>query len=158
MNPQDPLANLQPLREPPLIHWWPPAPGWWLLAALLLLVVALLVIWYLGYRKRNAYRRSALLQLQALAGDTKADSDDRAFATRLNALLKSTALAAYPATQVAARHGESWRSFLNEPLASNEYFDAAFTEALYSSKAQPVAKEAAIHSARQWIRKHRAAS
>ncbi len=43
MNPQDPLSQLHPLRDPVAIGWWPLAPGWWLLLGLMVLVLAIAV-------------------------------------------------------------------------------------------------------------------
>ena len=69
MNPQDPLADLHPLRQPELIGWWPPALGWWLLLLAVILCVASLVYVLLWRYRRNAYRRRALIQLQSLHTD-----------------------------------------------------------------------------------------
>jgi len=66
MNPQDPLANLNPLRQPELISWWPLAPGWWLLLAIVLLGLSALVYFLIRRHRDNAYRRRALQQLQRL--------------------------------------------------------------------------------------------
>ena len=66
MNPQDPLANLHPLREPELIGWWPLAPGWWILIVIALLCLGALIYLLIRRSRRNAYRRLALSQLQNL--------------------------------------------------------------------------------------------
>ena len=94
MNPQDPLANLQPLREPELIGWWPLAPGWWFLIVLVLLGIAALT--YLCYRRyqANAYRRQAVAQLNGLHGRWLSDRDGRTYLSAINTLLKSVALRA----------------------------------------------------------------
>ena len=75
MNPQDPLAQLQPLREPELISWWPLAPGWWLLCGLLFLLLLSLTWWLLRRYRANAYRRQALRQLDQLQESFRLDGD-----------------------------------------------------------------------------------
>jgi hypothetical protein len=158
MNPQDPLAALNPLREPVAIGWWPPAPGWW--ALLVLGVVALAALCYFLWRRhrRNAYRRRALRQLEALCAGQRASRDDRRFARELNALLKSVALRAYPAREVASRHGASWRAFLNEGLPAAEQFTADFDEAVYRETPPGIDTERLQRSAQYWIRHHKVAA
>ncbi|MGL4564148.1 MAG: DUF4381 family protein, partial [Halioglobus sp.] len=91
MNPQDPLAQLHPLREPLPIGWWPPAPGWWLLAVLLLVLLVALA-WYLLRRYRaRTYRRVALAQLARLHAAYRQNGDALQFIAQTNALLKSVA-------------------------------------------------------------------
>ncbi len=152
MNPGDPLARLQPLRQPEPIGWWPPAPGWWILGALLaaLLAFALYRLW--RRHRRNAYRRQALRQLAALRQSAAGDAE---FVTALNALLKSTALAAYPRRDIAAEHGMRWCSFLNDSLEPAQHFSAAFAEAAYNGGRGVTDREQLAHSAECWIKQHR---
>jgi hypothetical protein len=158
MNPQDPLADLHPLREPSAIGWWPPAPGWWLVLALGLVVAALLG--YLLWRRhqRNAYRRRALRQLDELQSHHAKSRDDLRYIESVNALLKSVALSAYPAREVASRHGESWRTFLNENLPPPEQFTEDFDNAAYRNSLPAIDTRQLHRSARYWIRHHRVAA
>ena len=157
MNPEDPLANLHPLRQPELIGWWPPAPGWWLLACLLIIVAAVLVYLVRRYRAKNAYRRRALLQLQELHAQYLVDAEAASYLRRINALLKSVALLAYPRAVVAAQHGANWRQFLNLSLPADAQLPIEFDDALYREHC-PAIDVAQVHSAaQQWIKKHRAA-
>jgi len=156
VNPQDPLAKLHPLRLPEPIGWWPLAPGWWILVlALLLLGATLAYLLYQRYR-RNAYRRRALRQLQSLQLDYLAKSDTGLYLSQINALLKSAALMAYPRTEVAAQHGEAWRTFLNRSLPPAEQLQPAFNDAAYQ-KTCPEIDVVQVHRAAQhWIKRHRA--
>jgi hypothetical protein len=158
VNPQDPLANLHPLRVPEAIGWWPPALGWWLL--LFAAIVLLATIAYLLYRRhqRNAYRRLALRQLKTLYADYLVQLDAGHYLGQLNGLLKSVALLAYPRPLVAAQHGEHWRAFLNSTLPPGEQLPAAFDEAPYQQTCPQIDVMQVHRAARSWIQRHRAMS
>ena len=154
MNPQDPLANLQPLREPLAIGWWPPAPGWWL-AAVVALVALGMVAWILIRRYRaSAYRRRALVQLSQLAADYQAHQDTQRLLADTNALIKSVALVAYPRREVAASSGEQWLSFLNSTLGPDEQFPAELVSGAYHRTSPSVDTHQLQHAASRWIRRH----
>ena len=154
MNPQDPLANLHPLREPDLIGWWPLAPGWWLLLVTVLLGLATLAYFLVRRYRANAYRRRALSQLHVLHEEYLADADASRYITRTNALLKSVALRAYPPRQVAANSGEEWLAFLNNGLQAPERFHDNFATAAYQ-KVCPEMDMAQVHRVtRNWIKRH----
>lgn len=157
MNPQDPLAGLHPLRQPELIGWWPPAPGWWLLSCLVIIVAAVLVYLLRKRRAKNAYRRRALRQLQALHAQYQADADAGNYLSRINALLKSVALLAYPRATVAAQHGAAWRTFLNRSLPPAAQLQSDFDDALYQRHGPEIDVAQVYRAAEHWIRKHRAA-
>ncbi len=105
MNPSDPLAQLNPLREPALLGWWPPAHGWWLLLALLLLGLCV-TAWLLYLRhRRNAYRRLGLVKLDAIFRQYNLGGDTGAAVSAINALLKSLAPIAHPRRDIASVSG-----------------------------------------------------
>ena len=157
MNPQDPLAGLNPLREPAPIAWWPPAPGWWLLLAMAALLL-LLALWFLVRRYRaNAYRRQALSQLQRLHETYREGADKSAYLAQINALLKGVALQAYPRRAVAASSGEAWFRFLNSQLGDTEQFPPEFMLAAYRKDCPEIDAERLNHVARRWIKCHEAA-
>lgn len=158
MTPQDPLAGLHPLREPVAIGWWPPAPGWWALLVIVLALTALLGYFLWRRRRNNAYRRRALLQLAALRRQYENGGDRLHYIEQLNALLKRVALTAYPRQQVAGRHGESWRNFLNESLPPSDQFTPAFDAAVYQKTPPEFDPDQVHRSADYWIRHHRAAA
>jgi len=157
VNPQDPLAQLHPLREPLPIGWWPPAPGWWLLA-LLLLVVVLALAWYLLRRYRTrAYRRQALAQLARLRLQYQQHGDELQFMAEANALLKSVALVAYPRREVAASTGTEWLAFLNSAAGQDAQFPAGFASGAYFRRSPGIDVDQLQRSAATWIRRHRVA-
>ena len=157
MNPQDPLAQLHPLREPLPVGWWPPAPGWWLLA-LLLLVLGLTLGWYLLRRYRaRAYRRQALAQLARLKLQYQQHGDELQFIAGANALLKSVALVAYPRREVAASSGADWLAFLNSAAGQEAQFPAGFASGAYLPRGHGIDINQLQRSAATWIRRHRVA-
>jgi hypothetical protein len=157
VNPQDPLANLHPLRQPELIGWWPPAPGWWMLLGIAIIIVAALVYLWRKHRKKNTYRRLALSQLQALRLQFESEEDTSVFIAQVNALLKSVALRAYPRTDVAAKHGAAWRSFLNLSLPPSEELQSDFDEAIYQKHCPSIDVAQVSRSAELWIKNHKGA-
>jgi hypothetical protein len=154
MNAPDPLANLQPLREPPPIDAWPPAPGWWLLALLVVCgIVALLYAWH-RRRARLAYRRHALQQLALLEARFAAGADPCAHVTQINALLKRVALMAFPERNLAALHGDGWLQFLNQSAPGQPPFSSALATAHYSGDVDAATAQQAQRCAAHWIKHH----
>lgn len=153
MTPDDPLQALHPLREPPAVGWWPPAPGWWILAALLLAGVLLLITWAWRRRRRNRYRRQAIAALQALRSAALPDSER---VQQTNAILKRTALAAYPAGAVAALGGVDWIQFLQRTLPGNrQAFADISSDIFYTPEPPPEMTDAFTDAALSWVRQHR---
>lgn len=155
MNPQDPLANLHPLRLPEPIGWWPLAPGWWFLLLASLLLVAMLIYLVRKHFRKNAYRRRALRQLQSLHAQFLEKNDASLYLTQLNALLKSVALLAYCRSDVAARHGANWRVFLNRSLPPAQQLQPPFDNAVYQRTCPDVDVLQVHRAARHWILHHR---
>jgi hypothetical protein len=158
VNPQDPLAELHPLREPLPIGWWPPAPGWWVLAAILLVSLLALAVVLIRRYRANAYRRQALRQLALLQSEYQSGQDAGVHLARTNALLKSVALVAYPRRNVAASSGQDWLAFLNAGLGSGEeQFPPDFATAAYRRNVPPADLEQVHRAAAAWIKKHEVA-
>lgn len=155
MNPQDPLAALQPLREPPPVSWWPPAPGWWFLAALIAVLLLALLVYLWRRHRANAYRRAALAQLEELQRSEQHITNKPEYLARVNALLKSVALIAYPRREVAATTGDQWLTFLNKDLQPGQGFPAELVTSAYRKNA-PELDIDRLHSAcERWIRHHK---
>ena len=156
MNPQDPLAALNPLREPLLIDWWPPAPGWWILLGLLALSIVILGWILLRRRRARAYRRQALTQLESLRTQYQQTQDANAYLGAANALLKSAALISYPRRDVAASSGSRWLAFLNDGLAPADQFPEEFVNGAYRKNGMTTDVEQMHSTAAKWIKCHEA--
>lgn len=153
----DPLSGLQDLALPAPPSWLPPqGQGWWLLGLLLLAALAWSGWRLWQWRRRSRYRREALAQLERLA---PAMAGSEALA-ELSALLKRTALVAFPREAVAPLAGAAWRDFLR--ASGGPAFADAACAPLFSSAYRmayditPQQRVALIAAARQWIVAHRA--
>ncbi|WP_210395539.1 DUF4381 domain-containing protein [Motiliproteus sediminis] len=162
MNPASTsLEQLRDIHLPPAIGYWPPAPGWWLLALIALAALAAGCWW--GWRRyqQRRYRREALRLLAEYRHRFERDHDLPALLAALSALLRRTALSAYPAAQVAGLTGNDWRDFLRQHSGLAE-FDTSVGEALIRGPYQPQPKgtdhcdaNALLHLTERWIKAHR---
>jgi hypothetical protein len=121
--------------------------GWYAVFALAVLVVLGLGIRYTRLRFINRYRRTALRELALVHTD------------ELSALLKRTALAAWPREKVASLNGESWLAFLNAS-APVKLFASAPSNAIeeLTLRPAPISGEDERELRRvagEWIRRHR---
>jgi hypothetical protein len=103
------IRGITEVLGPEAISWFPGAPGWRYVA----LAVLVLLAWR-GWRywqkwRRNRYRRVALRQLEQLRDDDGTD-----LLGALSALLKATALQAYPRVEVAGLSGDNWLRWLHQ--------------------------------------------
>ncbi|WP_108663625.1 DUF4381 domain-containing protein [Acuticoccus kandeliae] len=137
------------LAEPPVpapVPLTPETGGWVVLAILLALALLALVWWVVRRRRANAYRRAALIALAA-AGDDPAE---------IAAILRRTALAAWPRTRVASLTGEAWLGFLDASGGDGAFKAGpgrAIVEAPFRADAAPAPGLA--EAAEQWVRHHR---
>ncbi len=134
--------------------WTPQTVGWWVVLGWLVAVVGLCALKYVQYRKRNRYRREALDALDD--SNRRAGDDPAGSAAAVAALLKRTALAAWPRERVAALYGADWAEFLVES-AGNDARVADAAEEIARAAYDPRSNGAdLVKPARRWIRKHRA--
>ena len=143
MNLVDLLDLLAPVPEPVAISMWPQTTGWiWL--GLALGIAAIWLGWRLLERHQAyAYRHAAHSALN-LAKD---DPNDIA------AILRRTALAAYPRDEVAGLSGEMWLAFLDRSYGGKGFATQtgrAMVSAPYQ-KSTPVVRGLG-DLAQQWVR------
>lgn len=139
------LRLLEPLPEPEPVPLWPQTAGWlWLGLILLALAIWLVRRWLLRWRA-NAYRRAALRQVGAAGEDPSI----------LAAILRRTALAAFPRAQVAGLYGEAWLAFLDQAYGGTGFSKGpgrALAQAPYNTGGEATGLAAL---AGEWIRRHR---
>jgi predicted negative regulator of RcsB-dependent stress response len=148
------LALMHDLVVPDPVPWLPQTPGWWIVLGWLVAVVILAAWQIVRRRRRNRYRRDALAELKTIV--SQPDIDSAQAAQRIAAVLKRTALAAYPRADVASLYGADWARFLTES-AGNDAQIANAAEDLAAAAYRPGADPHKLsRPARRWIRLHRA--
>jgi hypothetical protein len=141
----DLLNQLAEPAAPPPVPLTPQTWGWAVLAAL----AAGLVIWLIARAAlryhANAYRRAALVELEA-CGDDPAE---------VAAILRRAALAAWPRDRVASLTGDAWVRFLNETGGFPKQQGAVLRSAPW--RPDPAASPALRRAAEEWVRHHQVA-
>jgi len=156
MNDAGNLQNLNDIVMPDAVPWWPLAPGWYVLAAVVAVVLAVLFIRWQQNRRRNRYRMQALHELSLIRQDGSTEA-----LQALPALLKRTALAAWPRAEVAALSGAAWHHFLDESAAMDGFCSGAgatldwlaYTMSAESEPAVPD-REQVLDAAELWLKQH----
>lgn len=95
------LDRLHDLVLPPAVPWWPLAPGWYLVLALALVVAAWGALRVWKHWQLNAYRREAMRELALLESSAA-----------IAELLRRSALAIAPRTEIAEKTGSAWLDWL----------------------------------------------
>ena len=140
------IERLHGFVQPPLPSWMPQTIGWYVVLALAAVILAWQALkWYRAWRK-DRYRRQALAELV----NTNPE--------QLSALLKRTALSAWPRNRIASLTGGEWLRFLNDstdqPLferpPANAIEDMAFGKTPLSS----ADVEELRRTSGEWIRRH----
>lgn len=156
------LDNLHDIISPPALPLYPPAPGWFVVGFLLVCAI----FWFAGKwyvkRKKNAYRRDALLELNHLEQALKNGGSLPETLLKLPELLKRTALSAYGREEVASLTSMSWLTFLEsrcpETRFTNRYGELMIAVSYKRPETiAPVSKrdiKAVLALTRKWIIKH----
>lgn len=127
------VNNLEPISPPEPVAFWPPQPGWYVVIAILLLLLIYGIYKYVQYKKRNAYRKRALAELENL----NKHNPDQTLLADLNALLKVTALKGYPRHLVAELTGMPWLEFLERTEPRSKFSKAPGTLLVEASFTRP---------------------
>ncbi len=156
----DELKQLQELPPPGLPSLWPQTWGWWVLLALLVLLISTGLLLWQRHRRRNAYRRAALRELDSLMQGWRQQPTDYRLLREIPELLKRAALSrlSNSSAAVGALSGVKWQSLL-ERMAR-----APLPEDLWQNLAQlAYAQDHELHSmdipgiaatCRHWLETH----
>ncbi|MEM9061046.1 MAG: DUF4381 domain-containing protein [Pseudomonadota bacterium] len=139
------LNLLEPVPEPEQISLMPQTAGWVWLAIFVGALCVLSGHWVLKSIRANAYRRTALQELSQAGND----------AGRIAAIVRRTALVAYPRDEVAHLSGESWLDFLDRTMGEEGFGEGAGRQLAYGPYRSVDADPALIAAASRWIRRHR---
>jgi hypothetical protein len=139
------LDQLHDFYQPPPPAWMPQTVGSCVIFGLLLLLAAWSA-WRIWARWRvNRYRRAALREL------------DNSEVAAVPALLKRTALAAWPRDEVASLSGQAWIEFLESHggLFTKDTGRLLLDLDYQGTVPQPEDEQAIRQAASEWIRRHR---
>lgn len=147
------LEKMHDIKGPGPVSWWPLAPGWWLLAGVGATLLAFMIYWLIRRVKQNRYRKEALSLLDTIAADPAQHS-----VADLNAVLKRTALHAYPRERpdIARGYGEPWVHWLNDKCKKpviNGTAARALAQGAYSRSSDAPLDEL-LEASRQWVKLH----
>jgi len=161
----DELQGLHDVVTPGPVSWAPQTPAWYVLGGFGLLILAWQARRWWRRHQANRYRKAALAELRAVASSL-ADPSRRVAALRsVPALLKRSALAAYPRQTVASLAGEEWLRFLDDSYGGNGFsqgpgrllLQAAYAPATELQTLSESERRELIDLAREWVRRHRSA-
>lgn len=142
-----PLDSLHDFYQPPPPSWMPQTIGWYVVFALAAVAVIWMAVHFIRKWFANRYRREALRELPLLQPE------------QISALLKRTALAAWPREKVASLSGDAWLGFLNTSAGEDLFRGAPASRieeiALQSSNLSSEEEQTVRHVAAIWIRRHR---
>jgi hypothetical protein len=152
--------------QTPSIGWLTPSVAVGLFGFLVLAAGVVLCWW--AYRRemerrRNSYRRAALVDLDELVPRLYDEGTRQEALAKLAILLKRTALQVYPSEEVAPLSGAAWLVFLARTSGEQDFtrrLGQMFVAAVFNPKAtgSPSREECEqiADLARRWIVKHRA--
>jgi hypothetical protein len=159
------ISGLEKLHEiflPDPVGWMPQTIGWYVVFGIILLGMC----WW-GYSRlcrfrANRYRRVALAELAVLERDLRQPEKRGKALAEIPALLKGTALSAYPRTDIASLSGEKWLAFLDKSMGGRGFMEGEghlLPELAYAPSArisnlpdETISK--LLQLVRLWIKKH----
>jgi hypothetical protein len=156
MNDGGSLQNLNDIVVPGAVGWWPLAPGWYVLAAFALIALLVLAVSQWRRWRQNRYRRQARMELSSIRRSASGES-----LRRLPALLKRTALSAWPREKVASLNGRAWHRFLDDSAGMDHFCSGAgdiLDQLAYAAAgarlpADPEQKQV-LDAAELWLKQH----
>lgn len=157
--PNTPAQNL-PLEDiitPDTVSAWPPALGWWIVLLLVMGLFIFTFFYYQRYQQKWGYRKEALRLLDNIMDEWKTKKLSNEIVTQeLLALLKRTAITAYPTNKIEKAYGEQWLNIL-KTQAPSLAMDKSIDELILSSQYQKddrIKPQILVQFCQNWIRQH----
>jgi hypothetical protein len=150
------LNQLRDIEMPEPVAYTPETAGWWVALALLIAGSVALAFFLQRRRQANRYRILALAelgQLERIERSAGAASPEVNQLTQVAALVRRTALAVFPRTEIAHLHGSEWQTFLQN---SSAVTPGVGLETLVSGPYRPTHDHTAeaLSAARCWLETH----
>ena len=144
------LDLMHGIVEPTPVSWMPQTDGWWVLLGWLLVVCALGFVKWLARRRLNRYRRISLKSLAEI------EVEAPEAAAEIAAILKRTALAAFPRNEVASLTGPDWAEFLSRTAAGDTRVTDSAPAIARAAYHDDVRAAEIVEPAKRWVKLHRA--
>lgn len=139
------LGRLIEAPEPPPVSMMPQTCGWAVLGLILLAACIFVAIHMWRRYQANAYRRYAIEELDAARDDPAA----------IAAILRRTALAAYPRRDVAGLAGDDWLRFLDAQVSGKDFLEGP-GRLVAAAPYRNTRNEPALYAVvKNWIVRHR---
>lgn len=148
------LDLLHGIAMPEPVSWMPATQGWWVLLGWVAAIALIGMMQWRAWWRRIRYRREAVAELKLIA--SKAEADPAAAAADIAALIKRTALAAYPREQVASLYGVRWAQFICSVADNDPVIADAAEQITLAAYRNDIDGRLLIDPARRWIQVHRA--
>ena len=143
---------LEDIITPSSIDIWPPAIGWWLLLITLIILIIASILFIKRYRKKWGYRNNALTLLKAEYKQWQLTNDDQQCLMGMSAIVKRTAITAYPLAKAQSLHGKKWADFLNQQCKTINFSDDLFINSY--QKSGDINIDDLYKAYKNWIKNH----
>jgi len=156
------LEKLHEILLPEPVSWMPQTIGWYVVFGLILVVAGRWVYRSLRRLQKNRYRRLALAELAVIEGELKQPERRAKALAEIPALLKWTALSAFPRVEVAELSGERGLAFLDKTMGGKDFVEGvgrllpelAYAPALEITKLSDESISDLLQIVRRWIKMH----
>lgn len=148
LNLPDLMALMHPVVYPEEINLFPATTGWLMIGLWIVCVIVIIVTAKIRRYRAARYRREAAQLIHSIPGEDHQDTQ------AIASLVKRTAIAAYPRSEVASLTGSDWKHFLQQTsLAMSDEQARVVSIAAYD----PTVPTSQVRAAALlWIRTHHA--
>jgi len=115
------LEKLHEILLPDPVSWMPQTIGWYAVFGLIVVIMGWWVYGRFRRFRKNRYRRLALAELGVIERELHQPEKRTRALAEIPVLVKRTALAAFPRSEVAGLSGEKWFAFLDKTLGEKGF-------------------------------------